>query len=108
MDRPRDATAFWIIHIDTSSKVLASKVTRLSVPALVLMALALLTMVSSARAQILEGSWGGNGNEEDRLATEVDDPTAILTQLKLQDFIRLETFKPRLRITRFKSGLLYR
>jgi hypothetical protein len=57
------------------------------------MALAFLTMESSARAQILEGSWGGIGTEEDQLAKEVDDPTAILSQLKLQDLYTPRNFQ---------------
>lgn len=68
-----------------------AKMTHLGVPALAL--LALLMMVSSARAQILEGSWNGNGTEEDQLAKEVDDPTAILTQLKLQDLYTPRNFQ---------------
>jgi hypothetical protein len=50
-------------------------------------------MAGSARAQILEGSWSGVGTEEDRLAKEVEDPTAILTQLKLQDLYTPSNFQ---------------
>lgn len=58
-----------------------------------LWALTLLMMVTSAQAQILEGNWGGIGTEEDQLAKEVDDPTAILTQLKLQDLYTPKNFQ---------------
>jgi hypothetical protein len=53
----------------------------------------LLTTAASAAAQILEGSWTGIGTEEDRLATQVEDPTAILTQLKLQDLYTPRNFQ---------------
>ena len=62
------------------------------IPMIALLVLFLLTIESSARAQILEGHWGGNGTEEDQLAKEVDDPTAILTQLKLQDLYTPRNF----------------
>ena len=41
-----------------------------------------------ARGQNAADSWAGSGaveSEEERLARDVDDPTAILTQLKFQD-----------------------
>ncbi len=57
-----------------------------------LIALALLTVVSSARGQNLASGSAGTESEEDRLAREVDDPTAILTQLKLQDLYTPRNF----------------
>lgn len=57
-----------------------------------LIAFALLTVVSSARGQILASGSAGTESEEDRLAREVDDPTAILTQLKLQDLYTPRNF----------------
>lgn len=65
----------------------------MSVRGISLTVLALLTVASSARAQILEGNWAGVETEEDRLATEVEDPTAILTQLKLQDLYTPSNFQ---------------
>jgi len=66
---------------------------RLRIRSITLIALALLTLANTARAQILEGSWGGAGTEEDQLAKEVEDPTAILTQLKLQDLYSPSNFQ---------------
>jgi hypothetical protein len=54
---------------------------------------ALLIIESSARGQSLSGSSGGTEPEEDRLAREVDDPTAILTQLKFQDLYTPRNFQ---------------
>lgn len=67
--------------------------TRLSVAALSLIACAFLMTASNAPAQILAGGWSGAGTEEDRLATEVEDPTAILAQLKLQDLYTPRSFQ---------------
>ncbi len=50
-----------------------------------LLAFALLVIVSRARGQSLGLNLPSSESEEDVLAREVDDPTAILTQLKLQD-----------------------
>ena len=57
-----------------------------------LIAFALLTVASSARGQNLASGSAGTESEEDRLAREVDDPTAILTQLKLQDLYTPRNF----------------
>lgn len=53
----------------------------------------LLTAVSSARGQIIAPNPSGIESEEDRLAREIDDPTAILTQLKLQDLYTSSNFQ---------------
>ena len=53
----------------------------------------LLTAVSSARGQIIAPNPSGIESEEDRLAREIDDPTAILTQLKLQDLYTSSSFQ---------------
>ena len=67
--------------------------TRLGVRAAALIALTLFTMVSSARGQGLPaGSFAGE-TEDDRLAKEVEDPTAILTQMKLQDLYTPSNFQ---------------
>ena len=58
-----------------------------------LLAFALLVTVSSARGQSLAANSAGIESEEDRLAREVDDPTAILTQLKLQDLYTPRNFQ---------------
>jgi len=58
-----------------------------------LTSLMLLTVASSARGQNLVTSPVVTETEEDELAREVDDPTAILTQLKLQDQYTPENFK---------------
>jgi hypothetical protein len=50
-----------------------------------LLAFALLVVTSSARGQSLTANSVVTESEEDQLAREVDDPTAILTQLKFQD-----------------------
>lgn len=61
--------------------------------AMVLITSAIIITVSTAFAQILESNWSGIGTEEDRLAQEVEDPTAILTQLKLQDLYTPRNFQ---------------
>src|ERR1700694_4539987 len=58
-----------------------------------LIALALLMAVSSARGQSLAANSANSESEEDLLAREVDDPTAILTQLKLQDLYTPRNFQ---------------
>ena len=58
-----------------------------------LIAFALLTVASSVRAQSLAANSVVSESEEDRLAQEVDDPTAILTQLKLQDLYTPRNFQ---------------
>jgi len=57
----------------------------MTVGTLSLIAVALLMAVSSAHGQSLGVNLANSESEEDLLAREVDDPTAILTQLKLQD-----------------------
>ena len=57
----------------------------MTVRTLPLIGLMLLVAVSSARGQSLGVNSPSSESEEDLLAREVDDPTAILTQLKLQD-----------------------
>jgi hypothetical protein len=68
-------------------------VTSLNLRSISLVAFILLTMVNRAQAQIFEGRWNGVGTEEDRLAGEIEDPTAILTQLKLQDLYTPSNFQ---------------
>lgn len=58
-----------------------------------LLAFALLTQVGSARGQSTTANPVASESEEDRLAEEVDDPTAILTQLKLQDLYTPRNFQ---------------
>ena len=58
-----------------------------------LIAFVLLTVASNARGQNLAANPVVTESEEDQLAREVDDPTAILTQLKLQDQYTPESFK---------------
>src|ERR1700730_17714885 len=58
-----------------------------------LAAVLLLTRANSIRAQTLTTNPIRSESEEDRLAEEVDDPTAILTQLKFQDLYTPENFK---------------
>ncbi|MGA8057488.1 MAG: hypothetical protein WB999_04550 [Candidatus Binataceae bacterium] len=58
-----------------------------------LLALALLVIVGSARSQSLGVNSASSESEEDILAREVDDPTAILTQLKLQDLYTPRNFQ---------------
>ena len=58
-----------------------------------LLAFALLVIVSSARGQSLGLNLASSESEEDVLAREVDDPTAILTQLKLQDLYTPRNFQ---------------
>ena len=62
-------------------------------PRLSLFAFVLLTIASNARGQNLAANSVVTETEEDQLAREVDDPTAILTQLKLQDQYTPESFK---------------
>ncbi len=54
---------------------------------------ALLILTNSARGQGLVANPVVSETEEDQLAREVDDPTAILTQFKLQDQYTPENFK---------------
>ena len=61
--------------------------------AISLIAFALLTVASSARGQGIAANSVVTESEEDRLAQEVDDPTAILTQLKLQDLYMPRNFQ---------------
>jgi hypothetical protein len=49
-----------------------------------LIGVAILTVINTARASTLAGD-ASTESEEDQLAKEVDDPTAILAQLKIQD-----------------------
>jgi len=58
-----------------------------------LLAFALLMTVSSVHGQSFAGNPANSESEEDILAREVDDPTAILTQLKLQDLYTLRNFQ---------------
>jgi len=58
-----------------------------------LIALVLLTIAGSARGQVTATNPAASESEEDRLAEEVDDPTAILTQLKLQDLYTPSNFQ---------------
>ncbi len=58
-----------------------------------LIAFALLTLASSARGQSIAANPAATESEEDRLAEEVDDPTAILTQLKFQDLYTPRNFQ---------------
>jgi hypothetical protein len=60
--------------------------------AVALCASAFLLVAGSARGQGLTASPDPAESEEDWLAREVDDPTAILTQLKLQDQYTPENF----------------
>jgi hypothetical protein len=52
-----------------------------------------ITRANSVRAQTLTTNPVVSESEEDRLAEEVDDPTAILTQLKLQDLYTPRNFQ---------------
>jgi len=52
----------------------------------------ILLVGDSARGQIAAGSASG-ASEEDRLAREVEDPTAILTQLQFQDLYTPRNFQ---------------
>src|ERR1700731_1452312 len=58
-----------------------------------LIAFALLMAVSGARGQSLAANSANSESEEDLLAREVDDPTAILTQLKFQDLYTPRNFQ---------------
>src|SRR5271163_4839983 len=58
-----------------------------------LLAFALLWILSSAHGQSLAANSANSESEEDVLAREVDDPTAILTQLKLQDLYTPRNFE---------------
>src|SRR5882724_3553576 len=65
----------------------------MTVRTFLLIAVTLLLMaVSSARGQSLGVNLASSESEEDHLAREVDDPTAILTQLKLQDLYTPRNF----------------
>ena len=57
-----------------------------------LVAFVLLTMAGSAQGQKLAANPVVTETEEDQLAREVDDPTAILAQLKFQDLYTPEQF----------------
>jgi len=52
-----------------------------------------LALTGSAQAQSVVANSTGAESEEDFLAREVDDPTAILTQLKLQDLYTPKNFQ---------------
>jgi hypothetical protein len=65
----------------------------MTVRTLSLVAFALFVTVSSARGQSLAANSANSESEEDLLAREVDDPTAILTQLKLQDLYTPRNFQ---------------
>src|ERR1700674_579766 len=65
----------------------------MTVRTLSLIAVALLMAVSGARGQSLAANSANSESEEDLLAREVDDPTAILTQLKLQDLYTPRNFQ---------------
>ena len=56
------------------------------------LAVILLIVSASAHGQNLPGDYAGE-SEEDRLAKEAEDPTAILTQLKLQDLYSPRNFQ---------------
>ena len=58
-----------------------------------LLTVALIVIVSSARGQAVGVNLASSESEEDLLAREVDDPTAILTQLKLQDLYTPRNFR---------------
>jgi hypothetical protein len=58
-----------------------------------LIAFALLVAMSGARGQSFAADSVHSESEEDLLAREVDDPTAILTQLKLQDLYTPRNFQ---------------
>lgn len=53
----------------------------------------LIAMTSRARAQNLASGSAGAESEEDRLAREVEDPTAILAQLQFQDLYTPRNFQ---------------
>jgi hypothetical protein len=61
--------------------------------AVALCACAFILVANNASGQGLTANPAAADSEEDRLAREVDDPTAILTQLKLQDEYTPENFK---------------
>lgn len=65
----------------------------MTVRTLPLIALALLLAVGGARGQSIAANSSNSESEEDLLAREVDDPTAILTQLKLQDLYTPRNFQ---------------
>jgi hypothetical protein len=58
-----------------------------------MLVIVLIAMSGSARGQNLLAGSGGAESEEDRLAREVDDPTAILMQLQLQDLYTPKNFQ---------------
>ena len=72
-----------------------------------LIAVALLMAMGSAHGQSLGVNLANSESEEDLLAREVDDPTAILTQLKLQDLSPGISRRLR-RPTRSSCGQFYR
>jgi hypothetical protein len=61
--------------------------------AVALCACAFILVANNASGQGLTANPAAADSEEDRLAREVDDPTAILTQLKFQDQYTPENFK---------------
>ena len=65
----------------------------MTVRTLPLIALGLLLAVGGARGQSIAANSSNSESEEDLLAREVDDPTAILTQLKLQDLYTPRNFQ---------------
>src|SRR5208282_345470 len=58
-----------------------------------ILAFVLIAMTGSAQGQNLAAGSAGAESEEDRLAGEVDDPTAILTQLQFQDLYTPRNFQ---------------
>lgn len=80
----------------------------MTVGTLSLIAVALLMAMSSAHGQSLGVNLANSESEEDLLAREVDDPTAILTQLKLQDLYTPGISRRLRRPTRSSCGQFYR
>src|ERR1039457_1107161 len=74
-----------------------------TVPMLVIV---LIAMSGSARGQNLLAGSGGAESEEDRLAREVDDPTAILMQLQLQDLYTPKNFQTSAQTNTIQSRLI--
>src|ERR1039458_10836647 len=58
-----------------------------------MLALVLIAMTGSALGQNLPVGSSAGESEEDRMAREVDDPTAILMQLQLQDLYTPKNFQ---------------
>src|ERR1017187_5690593 len=58
-----------------------------------MLALVLIAMTGSALGQNLPVGSSAGESEEDRMAREVDDPTAILTQLQIQDLYTPRNFQ---------------